>query len=180
MNDESKDKMKQTETEENRKGPRIPPMGMWDTVMDELIQEAMRNGEFDNLPGKGKPLNLSTNPLGKETELAYSLLKNNDYTLPWIATRREIFHEIEAFRAELGETFEVYSAEYRMTRDEMARSALAAGWRHFLNGQAAEAIERLNKKIFEANLKQPREVDEILKLKLKRELERVGAAETLG
>src|SRR5690606_20576453 len=26
--------------------------------MEEIIQEAMRRGEFDNLPGKGKPLDL--------------------------------------------------------------------------------------------------------------------------
>jgi DnaJ family protein C protein 28 len=164
----------QPKAENNRELPRVPPLARWDTVMDEVIEEAIRNGEFDNLPGKGKPLNLNNNPYGKETELAYSLLKNNDYTLPWIATRREIFEQIELFRAELKETYRVYSAEYCMTKDEMARSALEAGWRHYLNNEVETAIQDLNRKIFDANLKQPREVVEILKLNMKRELERAG------
>ncbi len=179
MDENYRNKTEKNEADENRELPRIPPLSRWDTMMDELIEEAMRNGEFDNLPGKGKPLRLSNNPFTQETELAYSLLKNNDYTLPWIAERRQIFGEIEAFRTELRETFALYSAEYQVALDEMARGALVAGWRHYLNNEVADAIQELNRKIFDANLKQPREVDEILKLNLKRELERTGAAERL-
>jgi DnaJ family protein C protein 28 len=165
---------------EERELPRIPPLGRWDTVMDELIEEAMRNGEFDNLPGKGKPLNLSGNPFAQETELAYSLLKNNDYTLPWIAQRREILEQIELFRTGLKETFAHYSAEYRVAQDATVRGALAGGWRHYLNKEVETAVQSLNKKIADANLKQPREVVEILKLSVKKELERAGAGEELG
>jgi hypothetical protein len=41
---------------------------------DEIIQEAMQRGEFENLPGKGKPLNLSdyfNTP--EDVRLAYSI-----------------------------------------------------------------------------------------------------------
>jgi hypothetical protein len=41
--------------------PGIPRPGGWSDVMEELITEAMAEGAFDNLPGRGKPLNLSTN-----------------------------------------------------------------------------------------------------------------------
>ncbi len=30
--------------------------------IDEIIRQAMREGAFDNLPGKGKPLELIENP----------------------------------------------------------------------------------------------------------------------
>jgi DnaJ family protein C protein 28 len=179
MNDETRDPSLKI-LEENRELPRIPPLGRWDTIMDELIEEAMRNGEFDNLAGKGKPLDLSRNPFAQETELAYSLLKNNDYTLPWIAQRREIFEKVALFREELRQTFAQYSAEYRDSQDSGARQALEAGWRNYLNTEVEEAINSLNKKIMDVNLKQPREVDEILKLVIKHELSRVGAAEKLG
>ena len=36
-------------------------------IIEERIQEAMANGEFDNLEGAGKPLNLDEyNDFGKE------------------------------------------------------------------------------------------------------------------
>jgi DnaJ family protein C protein 28 len=179
MDDKTK-KTFPTNSDENRELPRIPPLDRWETAMDELIEEAIRNGEFDNLPGKGKPLKLSRNPFAQETELAYSLLKNNDYTLPWIAQRREIFDQIALFREELQQTFAQYSAEYRVSQDGLACRALEAGWRHYLNNEVDGAIRSLNKKIADINLKQPREVVEILKLNLRHELVRAGAAENLG
>ena len=46
-------------------------------VSEEKIKQAMKDGEFDNLPGKGKPLvieDLSAIP--QELRMAYSMLKN--------------------------------------------------------------------------------------------------------
>jgi DnaJ family protein C protein 28 len=186
MDDEVKDEgvevagEKGREGRDGRDGRRVPPLHRWDNVMDELIEEAMRNGEFDNLPGRGKPLKLSKNLFAPETDLAFGLLKNNDYTLPWIAQRREILDEIGLFREDLGQTWGAYSAEYRVSQDALTSGALIAGWRHYLNTEVETAIQRLNKKIADVNLKQPREVGEILKLNLKQELVRAGAAERLG
>jgi DnaJ family protein C protein 28 len=177
--DEEKKRGKPIQSDDGRSLPRVPPLSRWETAMDEMIEEAMRNGEFDNLPGKGKPLNLSKNPFGAEFELAYGLLKNNDYTLPWIAQRREIFDEIASFREGLQETWGLYSAEYKVTQDTTALRALEAGWRHYLNSGVQTAINKVNHKIADINLKQPREVVEILKLTLKDELARAKAAETL-
>lgn len=160
--------------------PRVPPLHRWDSAMDELIEEAMRKGDFDNLPGHGKPLNLSKNHFAQDTELAFGLLKKNDYTLPWIAQRQEILAEIDQFREGLGQMWADYSAEYRLNQDKMAAGALEAGWRHYLNNDVEQAVQRLNKKINDVNLKQPREVVEILKLTRKKELARIGAAEQLG
>ncbi|MFZ0547461.1 MAG: DUF1992 domain-containing protein [Candidatus Promineifilaceae bacterium] len=178
MDDEERDKTPR-HPDGNRELPRIPPMNRWDTAIDEVIEEAMRNGEFDNLPGRGKPLNLSKNLFGQEMELAFGLLKNNDYTLPWIAQRQTIFDDISLFREKLQQTWEQYLAEYRVTQDPMVASALETGWRHYLNNEVETALRNLNKKIADVNLKQPREVGEILKLSLKQELTRAGAAETL-
>jgi hypothetical protein len=66
--------------------------------VEQAIEEAQKKGIFDNLPGKGKPLNLRKNPQAGENALAFDLLQNNDYTLPWIANRREMLEVIEAFR----------------------------------------------------------------------------------
>ena len=34
----------------------------WESLIDKKIREAMERGEFDNLTGKGEPIDLSENP----------------------------------------------------------------------------------------------------------------------
>jgi len=84
------------ENPEEKPLSRIPPPGRWADVMDEVMEEAMRSGAFDNLPGRGKPLKLNNNPHAPGTDLAYQLLKDNDYTLPWISERKEVIAAINA------------------------------------------------------------------------------------
>ena len=43
----------------------------WEKWIDQQIREAQERGEFDNLPGKGKPLDLAPNPYAQEQELAF-------------------------------------------------------------------------------------------------------------
>jgi DnaJ homolog subfamily C member 28 len=112
MNHSDEAERPEQETEEER--PRVPAPGQWSNVMEELIEEAMRDGSFDNLPGRGKPLNLSTNPYSPETELAFQLLKNNRYTLPWIAERNALLDQIDGFRRQVGDTGRFYQTEYRV------------------------------------------------------------------
>nr|WP_295971307.1 DUF1992 domain-containing protein [uncultured Bacillus sp.] len=49
--------------------------------VEEKIKEAVNNGEFDHLPGKGKPLDLTDEMPGLSSELkmAYKVLKNAGY-----------------------------------------------------------------------------------------------------
>lgn len=159
--------------------PRVPLPGQWSNVMDELIEEAMRDGFFDNLPGRGKPLNLATNPYSPETQLAFQLLKDNNYTLPWIAERNELIDEIDNFRQQINQTGRHYQSEYRFARSEMVRQALVLGWRDQL-AFWQEEIVAINKRITNLNLKQPESLGlEIVKLKLAQELARAGFSEEL-
>ncbi|HEY9153473.1 MAG TPA: DUF1992 domain-containing protein [Anaerolineales bacterium] len=49
----------------------------FDRIVDAIIKEAMERGEFDNLPGKGKPLDLTAYfNTPEEVRAAYSVLKN--------------------------------------------------------------------------------------------------------
>jgi DnaJ family protein C protein 28 len=60
-------------------------------MIDEIIRRAMEEGKFDDLPGKGKRLNLDEDPnLDQEWRAAHHILKSSGYSLPWIETRREI------------------------------------------------------------------------------------------
>lgn len=47
-------------------------------LAEQRIQEAIENGELDNLPGKGKPLNLNDCcQVPPELRMAYKVLKNS-------------------------------------------------------------------------------------------------------
>ncbi len=70
--------------------------------IEEQIREAIAAGKFSNLRGKGKPLPLEEDPYeDPDWRLAYHLLHENGYSLPWIETRREIEAELDACRQAL-------------------------------------------------------------------------------
>ncbi len=63
--------------------------------VEQIIKEAMARGEFDNLPGEGKPIDLSAYfDTPEEIRLAYSVLKSADI-LPQEA---ELLKEIAALK----------------------------------------------------------------------------------
>lgn len=50
---------------------------MFDKIVEQLLREAMERGEFENLPNRGKPLDLSAYfDTHEDIRVAYSLLKN--------------------------------------------------------------------------------------------------------
>jgi hypothetical protein len=64
-------------------------------IIEERIRAAQRKGEFENLNGAGKPLNLDEmNGVPEELRLAYKLLKNADLLPPEIELKKEI-HQTE-------------------------------------------------------------------------------------
>ena len=49
-------------------------------VAEQKIQEALQNGEFDRLPGTGKPLTMEDlSHLPPEVRMAYTILKNSGF-----------------------------------------------------------------------------------------------------
>lgn len=107
---------------------------------DEIIRRAMQEGAFDNLPGKGKPLNLEVNPHEpEEWRLTYRMLHSNGYTLPWLELRKEIEESLEKARQEI--------------RDSWQRGDKNRWDARLIEFQ--RQIEALNKQIFQYNLQAP-------------------------
>ena len=66
-------------------------MDIFTQIAEEKIREAQAKGEFDNLPGKGKPLNLDVdNHVPQELKIAYKILKNSGYIPPELELQKEI------------------------------------------------------------------------------------------
>jgi hypothetical protein len=60
-------------------------------IAERKIREAQEKGEFDNLPGKGKPLQLEDDSqIPEELRLAYKILKNADCLPPELELRKDI------------------------------------------------------------------------------------------
>jgi hypothetical protein len=63
----------------------------FDKIVEALIKEAQERGEFDNLPGKGKPIDLTTYfETPEEMRQAQSVLKNAGMTSPEVLLLKEI------------------------------------------------------------------------------------------
>lgn len=69
------------------------------SAVDAQIAQARKRGDFDNLPGKGKPLDLREQPGEAEgTWAAHRVLKGAGMQLPWVALAQEIDADLDACR----------------------------------------------------------------------------------
>ncbi len=73
----------------------------WGEIVEEKIREAMARGEFDNLPGKGRPVILEDYPFTPpEWRLAFKILADAGFVPDWIALDNEIRERIENWQRE--------------------------------------------------------------------------------
>ena len=80
----------------------------FERIVEERIQIAQKKGEFDNLPGAGKPLVLTDDRhVPEDLRLAYKILKNANFLPPEIELRKEI-HKTEDLLAAMPDTAEKY------------------------------------------------------------------------
>jgi DnaJ family protein C protein 28 len=90
--------------QQNRKVARY--MSSTEELVENQIQKARERGDFDNLEGAGKPLDLTENPYEPpEMRMVMRILKNNDFTPYWIQLGKDIdadtirlWKEVEYFK----------------------------------------------------------------------------------
>jgi hypothetical protein len=69
-----------------------------DKFIDEQIRKAIEAGEFDDLPGKGKPIDLSTYfETPEDLRMAFSILKSNHF----VPEEVEILKEVDDLKKRL-------------------------------------------------------------------------------
>jgi len=121
----------------------------FDIVVENKLKEAFEAGKFDNLPGKGKPLNLNENPHEPEAwRLASKMLKDQGFTLPWISERKEIEEALEKALSLLAQT---YRTTHRLKKlDVWAQADWQKAQDTFI-----ETVGKLNKRIRDYNLQVP-------------------------
>jgi DnaJ family protein C protein 28 len=76
-------------------------IGDWQSWIEEQILDAQERGEFDDLPGKGRPLELVSNPYAQGQELAFKILKDSGHAPDWLEQDKAIRGRLERARAVL-------------------------------------------------------------------------------
>lgn len=75
-------------------------MLLLDMIVEQKIADAIAAGEFDDLPGAGKPLDLDDDTLVPEDlRVAYRILKNAGYLPPEIDARRDAADAVTLLRS---------------------------------------------------------------------------------
>ena len=162
-----------------RKRKHILTATTYKTVVEKQIQEAMERGEFDNLPGKGKPLDLDINHYAGDNELAFKMLKDNNFTLPWIADRNRLFSEIADFRERMLYQWQLHGAQVIAMARGGQEAVAKRRWTALLM-QWQSGIDRLNQRIADVNMGIPVRNLEILSMGIESELIRIGAKRELA
>ncbi|MDD3023931.1 MAG: DUF1992 domain-containing protein [Syntrophomonadaceae bacterium] len=71
-------------------------------LVENQIVKAQQRGDFDNLEGAGKPLNLEENPFEPlDLRMTYKILKDNDFAPYWIELGKEIDAEMNKIDKEV-------------------------------------------------------------------------------
>lgn len=118
----------------------------FDRVVEDLIQEAMSKGDFNNLSGAGKPLKdlQSQNPyVDFTTNKMNKILIDNGFVPEWISTHKEIREAIASLKVEL--RTERAKLHYPLERNE------EQVWEKTIE-RAEETIKKVNKNIDKFNL----------------------------
>jgi hypothetical protein len=95
----------------------------WESAIDRQIREAQERGDFDDLPGRGKPLHIES--WDDDWAMAHHVLKQAGETLPWIALGKDIEVAQDRLRAMLRDAHKIPYAERERARERYLREAAA-------------------------------------------------------
>lgn len=139
--------------QQNRKLARY--MSSTRDLVEEQIIKARQRGDFDNLAGAGKPLDLEENPFEPaEMRMAYKILKDNDFAPYWI----ELGKEIDAAQDKLSREIDYFKRYCQVfwadQHDRRAQQRFEHKKELFFLERKAD-LEKIDKKILDYNLHCP-------------------------
>jgi DnaJ family protein C protein 28 len=71
-------------------------MNRLETTIERIIREEIERGQFDNLQGKGQPLDLRENPFeDPDLRTVHRLLRNAGFAPAWLEERKDINAEFD-------------------------------------------------------------------------------------
>jgi DnaJ family protein C protein 28 len=154
----------------------------WESAIERQIREAQERGLFDNLPGMGRPLELTPNPYAGDRELAFKVLRDAGYAPDWIEEDKDIRKRLDVARGVLSRRWAWHQERLQELADlsgswaEAERSRTQAAW-HGAVTAFREEVVGLNRAIRDLNLKMPGHHFQRLPIDARREVARIQAEE---
>ena len=133
-------------------------MDFFERIAENRILEAIEAGLFDNLKGKGKPLNLQDDShIPPELRMAYKILKNADCLPPELELRKEIVtlqDLVASMEDEAEKLLQMRRLNFLMMKMNMSRQVSAQLLEHDLyTPKILEKLETKNKQLEARNSK---------------------------
>jgi DnaJ homolog subfamily C member 28 len=154
----------------------------WDIIIEKKIRAAQEEGKFDNLRGKGRPLNLEENPFEDPAwRLAHHLLKENGFRPDWLEADVALREKLAQTRQALVRTRDWRAAELKALggrsdfEAKQKRVLVQDEWERAVE-RFRESIRQINAGIATLNLKAPHRQFQRRKLVVEDELEKVLSA----
>lgn len=124
-------------------------------LVEEQIQKAFERGDFDNLKGAGKPLNLYENPFEPpELRMVFKILKDNNFAPYWIELGKEIDADFEKFEKDV-EHFKKYTHIFFSEKHNRASIKRYEARKARFYYETRLLLEKISKKILDYNLHCP-------------------------
>ena len=122
-------------------------MNRLESMAEKMLREAIENGEFDDLPGKGEPIDLRENPFeDPDLRTVHRLLRNAGFAPAWIEERKDIDAELAAAQTKLSRAWALFG--------EGGKAKSEAEWERSVK-EFREQVLELQQRIRIYNLKAP-------------------------
>jgi DnaJ homolog subfamily C member 28 len=94
-------------------------MNRLESLTEKKLREAIESGEFDDLPGKGEPIDLRENPFeDPDLRTVHRLLRNAGFAPAWIEERKDIDAEFEAAQTKLSRAWVLFGKSGELPSDK--------------------------------------------------------------
>lgn len=135
----------------------------FESVVDQLLNKARADGQFDNLAGRGQPLKHDADEalVPEDMRAGFRMLKNAGFAPPWVEARRSL----EQQRGELSGWLTQANARWRH---------LDAAGRERLRAEYRRRLDDLQREILNYNLTAPESAGQVPGLQIPLELKKLG------
>ncbi|MFN2492486.1 MAG: DUF1992 domain-containing protein [Pyrinomonadaceae bacterium] len=122
-------------------------MNRLESLTEKAIREAIEKGEFDDLAGKGKPVDLKENPFeDPDLRVVHRLLRNAGFAPAWIEERKAIDAELIQAQTTLSRAWTLFG--------KAGQTSANSEWERCV-AEFKEKIVELNQRVRMYNLKAP-------------------------
>jgi DnaJ family protein C protein 28 len=138
----------------------------FEILANHRIREAMRVGDFDELPGKGQPLNRTED----SSDISVKILKNANVLPEWVEVGKVVRERVRGLRASI-EPFvkQVVEAQPASLADAMRQLKGVPGWVS-AKGEFQVRLDKVNAEIAKHNRMAPNAVMHMMPIKLETEV----------